>query len=219
MPFFQLVGSIWATLELRFSIWGRKGSPKGVPKVLPLVNILAICFRTVRPFNWVRPTSARNHFFQLKEEKTVLVPFTLVRPTRAPWPFFYYLNEKSQRRKPKMSNAPRLDVGQILAQFDSPSTPPDHFAFILAALLAPLYLPIASFLQVWKEFYKLSFPPLRKTDAPLQERFSIVSKCGFANVRLLFCWQVLPFGARRDYRSACSYNNKHYWSDTKEKLT
>ena len=62
----------------------------------------------------------------------------------------------------------------------------------------------ASFLQTWRNFYKCSFPPLRKTDAPLQERFSIVFRYGFANVRLLFCAQVLPFGVCRDSRSAGS---------------
>ena len=52
-----------------------------------------------------------------------------------------------------------------------------------------------------KDFYKFSFPPLRKTDTPLQERFSIICEYGFANVRLLFFGQVLPYGARRDSRS------------------
>ena len=138
-----------------------------------------------------------------------------------------------QLEKSKTSNAPRLYVGTTFAQVGSllPSfgLHLDRFKYPVQSILNSRRMLFiwfymfwgtqdresnvdsrwhphqgASFLHIWKDFYKFTFSPLHENWRAPAGTFSIFLKYGFAHVRLLFCGQVLPFGAGRDSRSAGS---------------
>ena len=106
--------------DLKFIDFDQKWVQKAGSAILPFWHFSATLFRTLLPFTLVRPTSARNHFFQFvfQQIKTNIHICTLyLRKTCKCTVAAFTILTKNQCKRTKTSNAPRLDFGTVFASF------------------------------------------------------------------------------------------------------
>ena len=133
----------------------------------------------------------------------------MVRPISAPCPFFSVLT-KIIVKALKFRTLQDLILEQLLLN----SAPLRLLPNILNAFRPQCWLHFTSllhpFCRLEKMLTSVLFHHFAKLTRPCRNVFPFIYLLyGFANVRLLFCGQVLPFGARRDSRSAGSIITVH----------